>query len=114
VASLARPGGNVTGFSYMTPELTGKRLELLKATVPGLDGVALLWDSTNSHEVLAFKELEVAARSLRVKLHPVEARAVNQLEAAFSSITRERAGALIVFENVVNFNHRRLIIDFST
>ena len=114
MASLARPGGNVTGFSYMTPELTGKRLELLKATVPGLDGVALLWDSTNSHEVLAFKELEVAARSLRVKLHPVEARAVNQLEAAFSSITRERAGALIVFENVVSFNYRRLIIDFLT
>jgi len=112
-ASLARPGGNVTGFSYMTPELTGKRLELLKAAVSGLTRVALLWNSANSHEVLAFKELEVAARPLGVTLHPVEVRAANQLEAAFATMTRERADALIVFENLVNITQRRLIIDFA-
>jgi putative ABC transport system substrate-binding protein len=113
VASLARPGGNVTGFSYMTPDLTGKRLELLKATTPGLERVALLWNSADSHEARAYKELEVAARSVGVKLHPVEVQAADQLEAAFSAITRERPDALIVFENVVNLQYRRLIIDFA-
>jgi putative ABC transport system substrate-binding protein len=113
VASLARPVGNVTGFSYMTPELTGKRLEFLKATVTRLARVGVLWNSTNSHEVLAFRELEVAAKSLRVTLHPVEVRAPNELEAAFSAMARERADALIVFENLVNISQRRLIADFA-
>jgi ABC-type uncharacterized transport system substrate-binding protein len=63
--------------------------------------------------VLAFKELEIAGRSLGVKLHPVEVRAANELEAAFSAMTREHADALIVFENVVNLAQRRRIIDFA-
>ena len=113
VASLARPGGNVTGFSYMTPELSGKRLELLKATVPGLTRVAMLWNSANSHEVLAFKELELAARALGVTLQPVEVRAAHQFEAAFSALMQGHANALIVFENVVNIIQRQLIIDFA-
>jgi putative ABC transport system substrate-binding protein len=113
VTSLARPGGNVTGFSYMTPDLTGKRLELLKAMARRLTQLTLLWNSANSHEVLAGRELEAAARSLGVKLHPIEVRAANQFEAAFSAIMREHADALIVFENIVTLHQRRLIINFA-
>jgi putative ABC transport system substrate-binding protein len=110
-ASLARPGGNVTGLSYMTPELTGKRLELLKSSLPRLARVAFLWNPGNSHEVQAFKELQAAGRALAVDVQSVEAATADQFEAAFAAMTRERADALIVSENIVNITRRRLIID---
>ena len=70
VASLARPGGNITGLTTLAPELSGKRLELLKEVVPKLTLVAVLWDPTNTGSAMGFKETEVPARSLRVKLNP--------------------------------------------
>jgi putative ABC transport system substrate-binding protein len=112
-ASVARPGGNLTGFSYMTPELSGKRLELLKETVPGLSRVAILWNPDNLHEPPAVKQLELAAGTLAVQLQSFEVRAPGELEAAFTAIGRARADALIVFENPVHVGHRRVIADFA-
>src|SRR5882724_535836 len=72
VASLARPGGNVTGLSSLSPELSGKRLELLKEALPGLSRVAIMWNPDVRGGVLEYKETESAARSLRLQLQSVE------------------------------------------
>ena len=111
--SLSRPGGNVTGFSYMTPDLSGKRLELLKEAVARLTRVAVLWNSAYSHEVLAFRETELAAKALGVQLQFLEVRDSNEFDAAFSAMARKRTEALIVFENVITIFHRRLIADLA-
>jgi putative tryptophan/tyrosine transport system substrate-binding protein len=113
-ASVARPGGNLTGFSYMTPELSGKRLELLKETVPGLSRVAILWNPDNLHEPPALKQLELAARALAVELQSFEVRTPGELEAAFAAIGRARADALIVFENPLHVSHRSVIAELAT
>jgi len=99
VASLARPGGNMTGLSSMQNELGGKRLELLKEVVPQVSRVAVLVNRDVPGYGVQIKEVEVAAQGLRVKLQPVEVRGPNDLESAFSAMTRERAGALIGLGN---------------
>ena len=96
VASLARPGGNVTGNSAMSPELSGKRLELLKEVVPSLSRVAILWNPDIRGAVLDYKETEGAARSLHLQLQSVEVSRVDDLDRAFSAMMTGRAGALIV------------------
>src|SRR6059036_2145557 len=96
VASLARPGGNVTGNSTISPELSGKRLELLMEVVPGLSRVAFLWNPDVRGAVLDYKETETAARSLRLELQSIEVSRVEDLDQAFSVVTRERAQALVV------------------
>jgi putative ABC transport system substrate-binding protein len=113
-ASVARPGGNLTGFSYMTPELSGKRLELLKETVPGLSRVAILWNPDNLHEPPAVKQLERAAQALAVELQSVEVRTPSELQAAFTAAGRARADALIVFENPLHVSHRNVIAELAT
>ena len=96
VASLARPGGNITGLSNVSAELSGKRLELLKEVVPGLSRVAFLWNPDVRGNLLAFKEMEAAARSLRLELQSVEISRAEDLEQAFSAVTSQRAQALVV------------------
>ena len=96
VASLARPGGNVTGLSTVSTELSGKRLELLREVVPGLSRVAFLWNPDVRGAVLDYKETETAARSLRLELQSIEVSRVEDLDQAFSVVTRERAQALVV------------------
>jgi putative ABC transport system substrate-binding protein len=96
VGSLARPGGNVTGLSTLSPEIAGKRLQLLREVVPGLSRVALLWDPDSRGNLLDYKETEAVARSLRVELQSVELTRVDDLERAFSAVTKGRAQALIV------------------
>ena len=96
VASLARPGGNVTGLSNISSELSGKRLELLREVVPGLSRVAFLWNSDVKGALLDYKETEAAARSLRLELQSVEVSRVEDLDQAFTVVTRERAQALVV------------------
>ncbi len=95
VASLARPGGNITGLALLTPELGGKRLELLKEVVSTLSRVAVLGGQRTSTHDLQIKEMEVAARVLGVQLQPVEFNGPNDLENAFSTIIKGRVGALI-------------------
>jgi putative ABC transport system substrate-binding protein len=96
VASLARPGGNVTGLSTLSPETSGKRLELLREVVPGLSRVALLWTPDSRGNLLDYKETEAVARSLHLELQSIELFRVEDLDRAFSAVTKGRAQALIV------------------
>jgi len=106
VASLARPGGNVTGLSVVNVEMWGKRLQLLKETVPGLSRVAVLSNPTNPQNALDFREVERAARSLQVQVKVLEARTPNELVGAFDAATKERADALILLGGSMFFAER--------
>jgi len=96
VASLARPGGNVTGVSNLAPELDGKRLALLKDAIPKIARVGFVWDPVNRALALRLGELQTAARALGIALQSVEVGNPSELESAFEAVTRERVGALIV------------------
>jgi putative ABC transport system substrate-binding protein len=107
VASLARPGGNVTGTTFLGPELVAKRLQLLREVVPQLSRVAVLWHPrAYSDRTMAgmLKEIEGAARTLGVQLQLVSAAGPDDIAAAFSAMTRERAEALIVFPSPMLFS----------
>ena len=116
VASLARPGGNVTGLSSFAPELVGKCLEQLKQAVPGVDRVAALWQpgglgKRTDKDVL--KEAEVAALALGVRLQFVEARGPESFDRAFSEMTKARAGAVTVLPGSMFVNERRRLVDLA-
>jgi ABC-type uncharacterized transport system substrate-binding protein len=116
VTSLARPGGNVTGLSNLTPELVGKRLEQLTQAVPGVSRVAVLWqpgghDERTDKDIL--KEAEVAARPLGVRLQFVEAQGPADFDRAFSDMTRARVGALTVLLSNMFFVERRRLVDLA-
>jgi ABC-type uncharacterized transport system substrate-binding protein len=96
VASLARPGGNVTGNSLLSPELSGKRLALLREIVAGLSRVAALWNPDDPPAVLSLKETEVAARQLGIELVSVEARVPDDFETAVASAMNVHAQALVI------------------
>jgi putative ABC transport system substrate-binding protein len=96
VQSLARPGGNVTGSSSRSPELYPKQMELLKAVVPGLSRLAVLWNSDASSGRLHLKEIESAAKPLGIHLQMVEARGARELKSAFSMLSGKRLDALVV------------------
>jgi ABC-type uncharacterized transport system substrate-binding protein len=96
VASLARPSGNVTGLCTISPELSGKRLALLKEAVPGLSRVALLWNPEARGHLIDYQETEGAARSLHLELQSVEVSRVEDLDRALSALTKGRTQALIV------------------
>ncbi len=113
VASLARPGGNVTGLSMMSPELSAKRLELLKEAVPGLSRVAIMWNPDVRGALLDYKETEGAARSLRLQLQSVEASRADDVDRAFSSLTTGRAEALIVAGSPFMFTNRGQIASLA-
>lgn len=114
VQSLIRPGANVTGITEMAPELTPERLRMLKAIIPGLSRVAILWQpGTLSAE--AFRQMlddtEATARTLGIQLQVVEAKAVGDFDAAFAAMVKERAEALIVLVNPMFNVQRRHIIE---
>ena len=116
VTSLARPGGNVTGLSAVSPELVGKWLELLKQAIPGVSRVAALWqpgamDQHSEKEML--KGAEVAARALGVRLQFVEAREPADIDRAFADMSRERAGALTVRPAPMFVSERRRLVDLA-
>ena len=113
VASLARPGGNITGLSTLSPELSGKRLELLKEIVPKLSRVAVLGSSTNPGNADTLRELEVAAQELKVKLQYLDILNPNDIETAFRAAGKERAGAVILLSNSILTSQRRQIIDLA-
>lgn len=106
VASLARPGGNVTGLSFFSPELTGKRLELLREIVPAAARVAVLWNADGPAKVEEFRETEVAARALGLVLQSLEVRAASpDIEGAFLAAAQGGAGALLTLGNPVTLSH---------
>ena len=114
VASLARPGGNVTGSSSLSPQLTAKQMELLKEVVPGLSRLSVLGHLTNPAHQVALKEIEAAASVLRVKIQPVGAPGVDELEGAFSTIIGQRPGGLLVIPSPIFDAQQRRIADFAT
>src|SRR5262249_14656011 len=96
VASLARPGANVTGMSNISADLSAKRLELLRELVPGLTRVAFLWNPDSRGTVLDYRESEAAASSLHLELQSIEVTSVADLDHAFSVLTTQRAQVLLV------------------
>ena len=113
VASLARPGGNVTGLSLLNPELVGKQLQLLKDVIPRVSRVAILRNPMNETHALSLKEAEVAARSLRIQLQTFDARGSEEFDAAFAAVARQRASALLVLGDPMFFLHRTGIANFA-
>jgi putative ABC transport system substrate-binding protein len=101
VASLARPGGNITGLSPMTPELVGKQLEMLGEIVPKASRVAVLWNPENPGNRPRLRAAEVAARGLGMRLQPLEARGPGEIDGALAAMSREGAGALVVLVDVM-------------
>ena len=114
IASLARPGGNITGVSGSAGlEIVTKQLELLKETVPKIRRVAILSNPANAYHQLAIKELNVAARSLGVQLQLLEARDPNEFDGAFAAMAKERVGALLVLSDVIFNDHRARLADLA-
>jgi putative ABC transport system substrate-binding protein len=110
VASLARPGGNVTGLSSLTPQITGKQLELLKETVPRLSRVGILWTSIEPGNAQTREETDGAARALGLRIQYFEVQRSDDLEGAFKAATRERFQALVVLRNPVLGPHRTQLV----
>jgi putative ABC transport system substrate-binding protein len=110
-ASLARPGGNVTGVFLDLPELSGKQLELLREAVPGASRIAVLWDPATAPFPL--HALETAAQALGVTLHTLEVRSVDALTGAFDAMTRGHAEALIVLSSPLLYHHHARIADLA-
>jgi putative ABC transport system substrate-binding protein len=113
VANLARPGGNITGMSMMSPQLGGKRLELLKRIVPGLARVAIFWNPSNPAYGPILKELEAAAPTLHLKLQRLEVRIPGDFEGAFEAAIRQRAGALIAPGDPLVTNRPKMVADLA-
>jgi putative tryptophan/tyrosine transport system substrate-binding protein len=116
IASLARPGGNVTGLTFLAPELTAKRLQLLKDALPNVSRVAALWQPGAFGERTTsdmMKATEAVARSLGVRLQLIEVRNVEQFDGAFATMASERVEALLVFPGSLLFNARRRIVELA-
>ncbi len=113
VASLARPGGNITGLSSLAPELSGKRLELLKEIVRKLSRVAVLWASTTPGSAQALREMERAAGALKVKLQFLDILGPKDIETAFRAASKGRADAVLVMSSGVAAAHRTQIAELT-
>ena len=109
VASLARPGSNLTGLTNTGPDISAKRLQLLKEMLPQISHIALLWNASNPMVARQVSETEVAARTLKVQLHVVAIRGPNDFESAFSAITKARVSGLVVIADVLTAAHRERI-----
>jgi putative tryptophan/tyrosine transport system substrate-binding protein len=113
VASLAHPGGNVTGGAAQTAILSTKRLAILKEVVPGLSRAAVLWNAANPALAYPWRQSQAAADALGVTLQSIEVRDPKDIEAAFAMIAQERPDALIVLQDALTLQHRKEIIDFA-
>jgi ABC-type uncharacterized transport system substrate-binding protein len=114
VASLARPGGNITGPSSMLAEASAKQLALLKETVPKALLVAVLWNPANPvWQAAALKQTEAAAQAMDLRLRLLEARDPGEIEAAFAAMARERVGALFVPADIIFVRHTKLMADLA-
>jgi putative ABC transport system substrate-binding protein len=115
VANLARPGGNITGFtSTPGPEIHGKQTELLRETIPTLNRLGVLINPTSSFSTLALKEITATAKNLGISIHIVEARAAQDLETGFGTLAANRAEALLQVPDLTLINARRQLIDLET
>ncbi len=113
VASLARPGGNITGLATYAPEISGKKLELLKETVPKLSRVAVLGNSTDPGNAQVLREVELAAGALKVKLQYLDVRAPGDVETAFRAASKGRADAVLALPSFLLTSQRKQLIDLA-
>jgi putative ABC transport system substrate-binding protein len=113
VASLPRPGGNITGVATLIPELSAKRLEVLKEAFPHIGRVAILSNPANPVKALDMQETQSAAQALGVQLQPLEVHTPNDFEPAFEAASRYGAEALIVFVDPLTIAHRHLIVKLA-
>jgi putative ABC transport system substrate-binding protein len=111
VDSLARPGGRITGLTTLSPQMAGKRLELLKDTLPKMREVGVVWNPDVPERVIQFKETEVAAARLRIPLQSFPARDVNEIGVALQAASRARVDALIVLNDALLQAHAKEIVE---
>ncbi len=114
VDSLARPGGNITGFSSIEALLAGKRLELLKEAVPKISRVAVLWNPHDPSSVQQWKESQLAARELGLQLHSMEVSSADQFESAFKAATQMRSSALFAVSNALAASDQTRLTELAT
>jgi ABC-type uncharacterized transport system substrate-binding protein len=114
IDSLARPGGNLTGFTTIGAVLAGKRLELLKETVPKLSRVAVLWDPQIQGSAQEWKESQLPAREFGLQLHSMEVSSTDKFENAFKETAKARSGALVVIATPLAFSNQKRIVDLAT
>jgi putative tryptophan/tyrosine transport system substrate-binding protein len=113
VQSLARPGGNITGFTIMNEELAGKRLELLKETNPKVSRLGVLWNSANPGAAVVFKQTKSSAQELRLSLQSLDVQTVNDLQGAFDAATRSGVNGLVLLATAPINNHLKLVADLA-
>jgi putative tryptophan/tyrosine transport system substrate-binding protein len=113
VDSLARPGGNVTGFTTISAVLVGKRVELLKETVPKLSRVAVLWNPKGQGSEQTWKESQLAARELGLQLHSMEVSSADKYESAFKEAIKARSAALAVTQHTLASSNQKRIVDLA-
>jgi len=113
VASLARPGGNITGLTSISSELYGKRLELLREVSPKISRVAILSSETSPATEIAMNEIKVAANVLGVQLQTLQVRSPNDFESAFDAAIKGGAGALIVLQGPLTSSYRKRIVELA-
>jgi putative tryptophan/tyrosine transport system substrate-binding protein len=114
VDSLARPGGNITGVTSIDSVLAGKRLELLKETIPKLSRVAMLWNPQDRGSTQQWKESQLAARELGLQLNSMEVSSSDKFESAFKEAIRNRSAALAVTQHPLASSNRKRIVDLAT
>jgi putative tryptophan/tyrosine transport system substrate-binding protein len=113
VDSLARPGGNLTGFTNISAVLAGKRLELLKETIPTLSRVAVLWSPNSPGNAQQWKESQLPARELGLQLHSLEVNTADKYEGVFREATKARIAALVVTQSPLATTNRKQIADLA-
>jgi putative ABC transport system substrate-binding protein len=114
VASLARPGGNITGLTSISTDVVGKQLELLKEAVPGLSRVGVLWHGADPYGRRNFKVTEVTAQSLGVQVQPLEVRGLDEFESAFKTAAEARAHAIMILQTNLTNTHRKRIVELAS
>ena len=113
VASLGRPGGNITGLTSISSEMEGKRLELLREVVPKISHIAVLWNAASPIQVIEEREVRAAAQISGMKMLSLGVRTIEEIEDALTTIVRERPGALLVLADRLFLHHRTRIMDFA-
>jgi putative tryptophan/tyrosine transport system substrate-binding protein len=113
VASLAHPGGNITGLSNLISDLSGKRLEILKEAFPGISRIGVIWNPENPSSATGFKETQAAAKALALQLQSLEVRSPSDFEGAFQAASKRQARALSVLSDSLMFNNRKRLLDIA-